>query len=400
MASDFELRIADLRSRRQHGRQFLFRIASLSLLIWIPVITISCTKGKQAQQRTVPVIVETADRKSVPLQLRAIGNVEAFNSVVVRSQVNGEIAEVLFREGQDVKKGSKLFKIDPRPFEAALRQAEAALARDSAQARNAELDGQRYAALAEKGFVSRQEYDRVRANADALNAVVRSDEAAVENARLQLEYTSITSPIDGRTGSITVNRGNVVKANDAALVTINQIAPIFVSFSVPEQDLAAIKKYKTSGELEVSAVITQGGSKPSKGSLTFIDNKVNTSTGTILLKATFPNQDRSLWPGQFADVVLTLTVEKNRTVVASQAVQTGQQGQYVYVVKEDMTAELLPVEIARTYEDRAVIEKGVKPGEQVVIDGQLRLTPGAKVEIKNAPSKEGASTKSQIANPK
>lgn len=354
----------------------------------------SCSKGKQPPQRPVPVIVETADRKDVPLQIRAIGNVEAYNSVVVRSQVNGEIAEVLFREGQDVKKGARLFRIDPRPFEAALRQAEAALARDSAQAKNSELEARRYAALAEKGFVSKQEYDRVQANADALNAVVRADEAAVENARLQLEYTTITSPIDGRTGAIMVNRGNVVKANDAALVTINQIAPIFVGFSVPEQDLAVIKKHKSSGDLQVAAVIPQSGSKPSKGTLTFIDNKVNASTGTIQLKATFPNHDHMLWPGQFTDVVLTLTMEKNRTVVASQAVQTGQQGQYIYVVKEDMTVELRTVTVARTFENRAVIENGVKPGEQIVIDGQLRLTPGAKVEFKDANSK------SQASNPK
>jgi multidrug efflux system membrane fusion protein len=330
----------------------------------------------------VPVTAETADRKNVPLLLRAIGNVESYNSVSVRSQVNGEISEVLFREGQDVRKGDRLFRIDPRPFEAALRQAESALARDRAQLKNAQEEAKRYAFLAEKGHVSRQEYDRIRTNADALEAVVKADEAAAENARLQLEYTSITAPIDGRTGTIVVNKGNVVKASDNVLVTINQITPIYVSFSVPEPELPSIRKFRASGELHVAVLPAQSGVKQAAGTLTFIDNKVNTATGTILLKATFPNRDHSLWPGQFVDVVLTLTTERDRVVVPLPAVQTGQQGQYVFVVKEDKTAEMRPVAVARTYENWAVIDAGLQPGEQVVTDGQLRLTPGAKVEIK------------------
>jgi multidrug efflux system membrane fusion protein len=296
-----------------------------------------------------------------------------------------------------VKKGARLFKIDPRPFEATLRQAEAALARDRAQAKNAQENSKRYAVLAEKGFVSRQEYDSARTNADALDAVVKADEAAVENARLQLEYTAINSPIDGRTGVITIQKGNVVKANDVPLVTINQVTPIYVTFSVPEQELSNIKKHRARGELRVEASIPQNGPKPAVGALTFIDNKVNTATGTILLKATFPNHDRSLWPGQFVDVILTLTTERDRVVVPSQAVQTGQQGQYVYVINEDMTAELRLVTPGRTYENWTLIDKGVAAGEKVVTDGQLRLVPGSKVEIKNAPSNEGASTKSQTA---
>jgi multidrug efflux system membrane fusion protein len=332
----------------------------------------------------VPVVAGQVEKKDLPLQVKAIGNVEAYNTVSVKSQVSGEISEVHFREGQDVPKGALLFRIDPRPFEATLRQAESALARDRAQAQNAQEEAKRYAGLSEKGFVSRQEYDRARTNADALDAVVKADEAAVENARLQLEYTSIRSPIDGRTGAITVQLGNVVKANDIALVTINQVAPIYVAFSVPEQDLPAVKRYKNTGELRVEASVPQGGQRPVTGTLTFIDNQVNTQTGTILLKATFRNGDRSLWPGQFVDVVLTLTTERGRIVAPAPAVQTGQQGQYVYVVKDDMTADLRPVTPGRTIGDWTVIDQGLQAGERVVTDGQLRLVPGAKMQIKNA----------------
>ena len=363
-----------------------------SLVLCAVLITGACSKTKQPPPRVVPVVAEAAVRKSLPLQIRAIGNVEAYNTVSVKSQVNGEISEVFFREGQDVKQGKMLFRIDPRPFEAALRQAESALARDRAQAKNAQAESARYEALAARGFVSQQEYDRARTNAAALDAMVQADEAAAENARLQLEYTVILSPIDGRTGAISVQKGNVVKANDVPLVTINQVAPIYVTFSVPEQDLASIKRYQASGELHVDASLAQAA-RPIAGRLTFMDNKVNTQTGTILLKATFPNQDRALWPGQFVDVVMTLTTEKDRVVVPTPAVQTGQQGQFVFVVKDDGTAEMRPVTVARTADQWAVIEKGLQAGETVVTDGQLRLAPGAKVEIKNAKPETGKDEK-------
>ena len=342
-----------------------------------------CSKAKQPPPRIVPVVAEAADRKNVPLQIKAIGNVEAYNTVAVKSQVSGEISQVFFREGQDVKRGALLFRIDPRPFETALRQAESALARDRAQAANAQEDAKRYAGLSGKGYVSVQEYDKARTNASALDAVVQVDEAAVENARLQLEYTAIMSPLDGRTGAILIQKGNVVKANDVPLVTINQITPIYITFSVPEQDLMNIKRYQASGDLRVEASIPQSGNKPITGALTFIDNKVNTTTGTILLKATFPNQDRALWPGLFVDVVLTLTTERDRVIVPTGAVQTGQQGQYVYVIKDDMSAELRVVTPGRVYNEWTVIEKGIAAGEKVVTDGQLRLVPGTRVEIKN-----------------
>jgi multidrug efflux system membrane fusion protein len=365
----------------------IVHLTAISLLLAAPFAS-SCSKAKQPPPRIVPVVAETADKKNVPLQIKAIGNVEAYNTVSVKAQVNGEIAEVFFREGQDVRQGKLLFRIDPRPFEAALRQAESALARDRAQAKNADEDSKRYAQLSSKGFVAKQEYDRIRTNADALNAVVQADEAAVENARLQLEYTAIMSPIDGRTGAIAAQKGNVVKANDLPLVTINQVTPIYVSFSVPEQELANIKRYQATGDLHVAVSIPQSGGKPITGALTFIDNKVNTTTGTILLKATFPNQDRVLWPGQFVDVVVTLTTERDRIIVPTQALQTGQQGQYVYVIKDDMTAELRMVTPGRLYGNWTVIDTGVAPGEKVVTDGQLRLVPGAKVEIKNEKKQE------------
>ncbi len=385
------------------GRQRVWRTLFTFLACGMLLSIASCSKQKTPPPRVVPVITVAAERKDVPLQIKAIGNVEASNTVQVKAQVNGEISEVFFREGQDVQKGDRLFRIDPRPFEAALRQAESALARDTAQAANAAEDAKRYAELATRGFVSRQEYDRARTNSEALDAVVNADEAAAENARLQLAYTAINAPIGGRTGSIQIKKGNVVKANDLALVTINQISPINVSFSVPEQELPAVKRYQASGELAVEARIPQNGEHTSRGTLTFIDNAVNTTTGTILLKATFPNSDHLLWPGQFVDVVLTLAVEKGRTVVPSQAVQTGQQGQYVFVIKDDRTAEMRPVAPVRMYEDSTVLEGGVKPGELVVTDGQLRLTPGAKVEIKNdiekqasAPTGTGSTTDTKV----
>lgn len=371
--------------KRERGVRMAMRgwhLAAAVLALVFLVSLAACSKNKQLPPRVVPVVAENADRKNVPLQVRAIGNVEAYNTVSVRSQVSGEISEVFFREGQDVRQGKMLFRIDPRPFEAAVRQAESTLARDRAQAKNAQAEAARYEALVTKGFVSQQEYERVRTNAAALDAVVQADEAAVENARVQLEYTVILAPLDGRTGAIAVQKGNVVKANDATLVTINQVAPIYVTFSVPEQDLASIKRYQASGELHVDAIMPEAA-RSLPGRLTFIDNKVNTQTGTILLKATFPNQDHTLWPGQFVDVVLTLTTERDRVVVPAQAVQTGQQGQYVFAIQEDMTVELRPVTVSRTYDRWAVIEKGVLPGETIVTDGQLRLTPGAKVEIRS-----------------
>jgi membrane fusion protein, multidrug efflux system len=375
----------------------LLQRAGIPILLLILLASCSSGKAKQAP-RAVPVVAEKADQKDVPLQLKTIGNVEAFNAVTVKALVGGEISGVFFREGQDVRKDDLLFKIDPRPYEAALKQAQASLARDVAQAKNAEEQAKRYAILVQKDYVSRDQYDQLRANADALAASVDADNANVENARLQLEYCTIKSPINGRAGSVLVNAGNVIKANDIALTTINQIIPIYVTFSLPEQNLGDVKKHAAAGDLRVEVSIP-GDDSPVRGTLTFIDNAVDKSTGTIKLKGTFPNTDRKLWPGQFVDVILTLATERNRVLVPSQAVQTGQQGQYVYVINSDMNADLRTVTVGRPYQNWTIIEKGVAPGEQVVTDGQLRITPGSKVEIKKPAVTEAAAAKSEPAKP-
>ncbi len=356
----------------------------------------SDSKAKQSSQRVVPVKMGDVIQQNVPLQINAIGNVEAYNTVSVKALVGGEIIDVHFREGQDVHQGALLFQIDPRPYEAALKQAEGALARDIAQARNAEEQAKRYEILVQKDYVSRDQYDQLRANADALSAAVQADKANVENARLQLAYCTIKSPIDGRVGSVLINKGNVVKANDVAMVTINKITPIYVTLSVPEQNLSEIKKYMAGGPLKVEAIIPGDEKRPAQGMLTFVNNAVDTATGTIQLKATFENKDKRLWPGQFVNTAVTLTTERNAVVMPSAALQAGQQGQYVFVVKQDFTVESRPVVISRSSGDVAVVAQGVKPGEKVVTDGQLNLIPGSRVEVKGEPQQNAVNSKTQM----
>ncbi len=357
------------------------------LLLTIPLFLASFTgcnygKAKQMSKRTVPVKIGEVMYQNVPVQINAIGNVEAYNTVSVKSMVGGEVVDVHFREGQDVRQGDLLFLIDPRPFEAALKQAEAQLARDAAQAKNAEEQAKRYSILVQKDYVSRDQYDQLRANADALSAAVEADIANIDNYKLQVDYCTIKSPIDGRVGSVLINEGNIVKANDLPLVTINKITPIYVTFSVPEQHLANIKRFMKEGTLRAEAIIPGDESHPVQGALTFINNAVDTATGTIQLKGTFENRDKRLWPGQFVNVVLTLETQYNAIVMHSAALQTGQQGQYVFVVKSDSTVESRPVTVSRTYGDLAVVAQGVTPGEKVVTDGQLNLIPGVQVELK------------------
>ena len=415
------------------------------ILLVLAILLSGCssgTKGDHGPPRAVPVMVGTVIEKAVPVQIRVIGNVQAYSTVTVKSIVGGEIDQVHFAEGQDVKKGDLLFTIDSRPLEAALRQAEANVARDmaqvgqveadlaknmalvkqieanierdTAQAENARVEAKRYETLIEKQVVSRQQYDQFRTNAEALEATVRSDraakdsaeaavrsskaalesaraavradQAAVDNAKVQLSYCFIRSPMDGRTGNLLVQRGNVVKANDISLLTINQVNPIYVAFSVPEQNLPEIKKYMARGSLRVEALPPNDTGTAEQGALTFIDNTVDKTTGMILLKGTFANKERRLWPGQFVNVVLTLTTQPNAIIVPSQAVQNGQAGQYVFVIKPDLTVELRPVVVARTLNNESIVEKGLQDGEKVVTDGQLQLVPGAKVEIKNGPA--------------
>jgi multidrug efflux system membrane fusion protein len=373
---------------------------SISLLFTFLLIAFvsacSDSKAKQSAQRIVPVKIGDVTQQNVPVQINAIGNVEAYNTVSVKALVGGEIIEVNFREGQDVHQGDLLFQIDPRPYEAALKQAEAALARDIAQAKNAEEQAKRYEILVQKDYVSRDQYDQLRANSDALSAAVQADKANVDNARLQLAYCTIKSPIDGRVGSVLINKGNVVKANDLAMVTINKISPIYVTLSVPEQNLPEIKKYMAGGTLQVEAIIPGDEKRPAQGVLTFVNNAVDTTTGTIQLKATFENKDRRLWPGQFVNAVVTLTTQLNAVVMPSAALQAGQQGQYVFVIKPDFTVESRPVVIARSSGEIAVVAQGVKPGEKVVTDGQLNLISGSRVEVKGEPAQNAGNSATQM----
>jgi membrane fusion protein, multidrug efflux system len=374
---------------KEHFQSLFIRfLPGILGLLLLAVFSSGCSKEKSGNSVSVPipVTVGTAIQKTVPVQLGAIGNVQAYSTVTVKSKVGGELVRVHFTEGRDVKKGDLLFTIDPRPFEAALKQAEANLQKDLAQEKNAQEDARRYEFLIQKGVVARQQYDKFRTDADALQATVLADRAAVENAKIQLGYCSIYSPIDGRTGSLIVNQGNIIKAEDINLVVINQIIPIDVAFSVPEQFLPEIKKYMASGKLQVDALVPMNEEKPEKGVITFIDNAVDTNTGTIRLKGTFANRERKLWPGQFVNVVLTLTTEPNAIVVPTQAIQTGQEGQYVFVVKQDLTVESRPVVAGRSASSETVVQKGLQAGEKVVTDGQLRLYPGARVEIKTSDS--------------
>ena len=397
----------------------------------------SGAQGKPPAPPAVPVGAAVAEERVVPVQVTTVGTVQAYTTVGVKSQVAGQIDQVHFTEGQDVKRGALLFTIDPRPLQAALRQAEANVAKDRAQLRQmeaalaqrqaevaqtqanlerdqaqmetAKVQEQRDATLVQKELIAREQYDQVRTNmasmqatvqadraavdnarastqaaaamVDNARAVIQSDEAAVDTARLQLAYTTIRAPMDGRTGNLLVQGGNVLKSNeDNPLVVIAQIRPIYVSFSVPQQHLAAIKKFRADGTLKVEA-LPDPSQPPVAGAVTFMNNTVDPTTGTIQLKATFANSDSALWPGQFVDVALTLTTER-AVVVPTQAVQAGQQGPFVFVVKPDLTVESRPVKVGRRLARELVVEQGLKSGERVVTDGQLRLVPGSRVEVK------------------
>ncbi len=368
---------------------------TVPIFLMLLVMAASCAREKKAPQRpAAPVTVATAVKKDVPVELNEIGSVEATSTISVRSQVNGELKEVHFQEGQFVKKGDLLFVIDPLPYEAALREAEAVLARDSAQLDTARKDYERASELIKGGYVTRQQFDQAKNTASALEASVRGDQAAVKTARLNLDYCYIHSPVDGRTGRILMNRGNVIKANDdKPMLVIYRVRPIYVSFSVPEKYLAGIKRFSKERKLEVTASVPPPASGPlagvggeeSRGVLTFIDNSVDTATGTIMLKGTFENRDDLLWPGQFVNTVLKLYVRKGAVVVPARAVQTGQKGQYLFVIKSDDTAEergiVTGISFGPETASQTVIEKGVDAGETVVTDGQLQLTSGVKVEI-------------------
>lgn len=356
------------------------------------VLLSACThsQGPAPTSLAVPVLAATVEQKDMPVQVQAIGAVEAYSTVSVKTQITGQLTGVFFREGTDVKKGELLFTLDRRSFEAELNKQQANLEHDLAQAKLAHLDAERYAGLFKSGVVSQQQYDQVQSRADELDAAVRADTAAVENAKVQLMYCSIYSPIDGQTGTLMIHQGNMIKANDTPfLVNINQVEPIRVAFTVPEQFLADIKRFAAAGKLLVQAAIP-GDSRPAVGTLSFIDNTVDPSTGTIKLKGEFANRDRRLWPGQFVNVTLVLRTQPNAVVVPAQAVQNGQQGPFVFVIKSDLTVETRAVTVNRTTSGQAIIDAGLSAGERVVTDGQLRLVPGSKVSIKPGLGPESA----------
>jgi multidrug efflux system membrane fusion protein len=362
------------------------------------VLGSGCGKGQADAPRGRPPVAVTAgvsETKNVPIDLRAVGSVEAWTTVEITPQVGGNLLAVRFNEGEDVKKGEVLFEIDPSIYRAALNQALANLARDTATASSAEADAERYAGLVDKGYVTKQQAGDMATAAAAARATVRADSALVENARLDLGHCTVRAPISGRTGSLLVHAGNLVKANgDQPLVVINQIAPVRVAFSVPEGQFSEIRRRGEGGSLAVLVSSPGDSLRVSGGTLSFIDNAVDPSTATVLLKATFPNTDHALWPGQFVNVTLRVGLLNHAVVVPSSAVESGQEGDFVYVIQPDMTVKAQKVTTGLNFEGYTVIAGGLAAGEKVVTDGQLRLAPGAKVTIES-----GASDSTAKANP-
>jgi multidrug efflux system membrane fusion protein len=404
------------RQRPNRTRARIVQIVSVVVLLLLLVLLwrfLGDRASPKAAGRgeVVPVEMAVVTQKDVPIQIKAIGNVEALSTIAVRSQVEGVLQRVAFTPGQEVKKGDLLFTIDPRPLQAALSQAEANLLKamasvrqgrdivlkDEATANNSRTIVNRDLKLIESGVISREEYDNAVSKAQADEAAVRADqsavanlqaaqkaeEASVQNARVQLSYTTIRAPLSGKTGNLIITAGNLVRANDTSpMITITQSAPIYVTFSVPERELMRIRQYSGANGFVVQVVVPGDEANPGMGKLSLVDNTVDAATGTVRLKATYQNDDRRLYPGQFVNIVLTLGTESQAIVVPSQAVQTGQDKSFVYTVKSDMTVEVRTVKTGTTIDNMTVIEDGLKTGEQVVTDGQLRLVPGAKVQVK------------------
>jgi len=371
-------------NRKSAGLLRFHNILSLLILAVFAIVVAGC--GKEAPPPGFPpatVLAAKTLQKEMPLAIPAIGTVEAHKSINVYSRVNGQLLQAHFQEGQDVRRGQLLFSIDPAAYREKLHQAEAKLAKDSAQLKFNDEEAKRYAFLFGKGAVSKSEADKYLTEAALYSANVKSDRAEVEDARLSLAYCSITAPFDGRTGAYGVNLGTIVRSNDTSLTTLNQITPVYVRFSVAERYLADIHKYVKSGSVKVKVSPTQSftGEAP-VGKLVFIDNAIDTNTGMITMKAEFANVDKFLWPGQFVNVSLHLTMQPGAVVAPLRAVQQGDKGQFVFVVKPDMTADIRPVVVDRTMGEEAVIAKGLSAGETVITDGHLKVRPGGKVEIK------------------
>ncbi len=362
--------------------------------------------GKKGQKKrsTIPVTIETSQNKTLPVEIGATGYVESFSTVVVQSQVTGILKSVHFKEGDEVKAGELLFTIDPRPFAANLAKAEALLAKDKAELDNAHREGERYALAVKKGFVSAEQADQAVTKVATLTATVKADQAAVDAARLELDNCSIRSPFNGRTGEVKTDPGNLIKANtDSPMVTIKQIKPVLAAFTIPGQHLADISKYRAAGTLKVLVPEKNAKGELLTGSLSFIDNTVDPTTGVIRLKATFANADKTLWPGQMIDVRIQLTSRPDCIVIPSQALQTGQKGPYLYVVKDDQTVEYRQVTPGMLSNGDTVIDAGLQAGERVVTDGQMQLADGVKVEerkgsTQNKTGDNGKATESATSN--
>ena len=348
----------------------------------VVVFVFACSKPASPPAPAVPVRVAAATQMAAPLTIGANGVVEPMQTVSIQAQVGGTLTEVSFREGDDVQEGQVLFRLDPRPFEAALRQAEGALARDEVNAANTQREADRYKTLAEKDYVTKSQADQAAAAAAAAQATVQASRAAVDNAKLNLAYATIRAPIAGRTGRLLVRHGNLVRPGGESLVVINQLRPILVRFPVLQQDFPAVQRRNARGRLPVRVVTADSGRVAEAGSLAFLDNAVDSLTGTVTAKARFDNQTHALWPGEYVRVSVELDVQPNAIVVPTRAVLDGQTGNYVFVIDSDKTAKVRQIKVGRALGELTTIDAGVQPGEQVVIDGQSRLTPNAKVDVK------------------
>jgi multidrug efflux system membrane fusion protein len=362
-------------------------LASLGAWIFHTRSTVEAAPQSRSPASTppVPVTAGTAEARDMPVFVRGLGAVQAFNTVTLKSRVDGEIIKVDFTEGQEVKAGDLLFEIDPRPFQAALAQATAAKQKDEAQLVSAVADLNRTTQLLGNGFQTRQTFDQQKAQVGQLQASIKQDQAQIDAAQLNLDYASIRSPIDGRTGARLVDAGNIVHASDnTGMVTITQLRPIFVSFTIPQQQIDTVRQSESSSVLETRALTQDDQRQLAVGKLTLIDNQVDQATGTLRMKAEFENADAALWPGEFVNVRLVVSTEKNAVTVPARAVQQGPNGSYLFAIKSDNTVEMRTVEVSQTDRDLAVIKKGLSAGERIVVDGQFRLEQGTKVAVQTA----------------
>jgi len=369
-------------------RRSTWWILAPAALTALGALASGCTKQQAAPQprAAIPVVVGTVKIKAMPVEVIAIGHVEPVSTVSIEAQVPGQLLDVHFKEGDFVRKGQLLLTLDPRPYEAALSQAKAALARDKATAVNNRLQAQRYAKLLAEGIVPASQVESYTSTADASDAVVNADEAAIKTAELNLEYCTIYSPLDGRTGALMLKPGNLVKVADVPIIVINQVNPIYVNFGIPQQFWPEIKKYMAQGTLRVKATVPKDSGAAEEGSVAFVDNAIDPSTGNIHLRAAFTNSQNRLWPGLYVNIVLTLSEQAGAIVVPAQAVLQGNMGSFVYVVRPDKRVEPRTIVPIRTIQGETVVEKGLQSGEMIVTDGQARLEPNARVEIKSSTS--------------